>query len=426
MGNEFLVGTPPCARAMNRGATTRVSSRGSKMRMCMLASVATAIASLMSPLVHALNVTWVPNETRVSAQPDMIDYEFSQSRGMLAWSDETGHLWIANVDRNTGDFIPADGKGLMIDPDVMTFQDAQKTKNGPEWVSSAFGDAIVYTKYNGKHADGNSRIGYAFQAPNGAWSAGLLGPNFVRKAPYGSATDGDLAPRITYVDSLENHYWRELLNADTEKSIADFPASNYPIRHVRGARAVAYPRTVNGVDQVFYRDFDTNVVEQLTFDAGTKYEVWMWKAPEFNGEFVFMTLVDQVEARIYRKLPTGENGAMRWTPIYSKTAPAGNQMFSPEPFVWNGRSYFFMAMSVKPNKFRSEIWISNIDAASPVFKRITDNTELRTRTDPEVFVTSSGPLIYYNRLIPDESGRKPKSCRNPQCSDGVYRADPGL
>ena len=85
-----------------------------------------------------------------------------------------------------------------------------------------------------------------------------------------------------------------------------------------------------------------------------------------------------------------------------------------------------MAMSVRPNKFRSEIWISNIDAATPLFKRISDNTVLRTRTDPEVFITTKGPLIYYNRLVPDDGSGRPRPCRNSACSDGIYRADPGL
>src|SRR5262245_32227250 len=77
---------------------------------------------------------WEPNEKLVSSTPDLLDMEFSQSRGMLAWNDELGNLWIATVDRHTGDFYPADAKGILVDPDSMKFEDAQKTKNGPEWV----------------------------------------------------------------------------------------------------------------------------------------------------------------------------------------------------------------------------------------------------------------------------------------------------
>jgi hypothetical protein len=358
---------------------------------------------------------WLPNETQVSAQPDLIDFEFSQSRAQICWNDETGHLWIGNVDRATGAFVPADGKGILVDSDAMRFDDAQKTKNGPEWVSTAQGDFIVYTKYVGYHTDGNSRLGLAQTAPNGQWYRGLLGPDYARKGPYGSATPGDPAPRITYVDNRENHYWRELWNQSTEQPLADIPASNYPVRHVVGARALVYPLTVGTVDQAFYRDLDT----------GNKYEIWMWRAPEYGNEFVFMTLVDQVELRVYRKL-AGADGQLRWTAIYSRMAPDGNKIFSPEPFTYAGHSYIFMAQSVRPNKFHSEIWIANIDMATPLFRRISDNTLLRTRTDPEVFITDAGPMIYYNRLIPDDGLLRAKACRSLSCSEGVFRSDPGI
>jgi hypothetical protein len=368
---------------------------------------------------------WVPNETQVSSTPDLIDFEFSQSRAQFCWNDEIGNLWVGNVDRATGNFVPADGKGILVDPDSMRYADAQKTKNGPEWISTSQGDFIVYTKYVGYHTDGNSRIGLARTAPNGQWYGAVLGPDVARKAPYGSATPGDPAPRITYVDNRENHYWRELWDQSTERLMADIPASNIPVRHAIGERALGYTLTVDGVSQAFYRELDSGVVEQLTADPGNKDEVWMWRAPEYGNELVFMTLVDQVELRVYRKIAAGD-GQLRWTAIYSRQAPDGNKMFSPEPFTYAGRSYVFMSQSARPNKFRSEIWIANIDPAAPLYRRISDNTLLRTRTDPEVFITDAGPMIYYNRLIPDDGVLRPKACRSLSCSEGVFRADPGL
>ena len=378
--------------------------------------------------------SWVPNETVASPQADLIDYEFSQIRGQIVWNDEIGNLWLANVDRSTGLFVPQDGRGILIDNDSMRFEDAQKTKNGPEWVPTANGQVVVHTKYKGRHTDGNSRIAYAVENPDGTWTSTFLGPDLVRKAPYGSSVIGDPAPRISYVDNREVHYWRELWDPTSEKRIEDFPDSNYPVRHVGcavpgvpGTRAVLYPVNVNGIDQVFYRDFDTNVSRQITFDSGFKYEMWMWCAPELNNELVFFTLVDQVELRIYRNLPTGAGGALQWTPVYSHRARSGNQIFSPEPFTWNGKSYISMAQSVRPNKFRSEIWVANIDGAAPIFKRITPTEPLRTRTDPEVFITDSGPKIYYNKLVPELNDRGVyKPCRRPECSEGVWFADPGL
>src|SRR5262249_573199 len=101
-------------------------------------------AWLLALSVHA--GTWAPNATLVPTPADVLDPEFSQSLGMIVWGDAVGRLWIANVDRATGDFVPADGRGTLVDPYAQTYNDATKTYNGPEWVSTANGDQIVYTK----------------------------------------------------------------------------------------------------------------------------------------------------------------------------------------------------------------------------------------------------------------------------------------
>lgn len=393
-----------------------------------------ALAALAAVAGFAAAQTWSPNETQASAEAELIDYEFSQLRGQFAWNDTLGNLWIGGVDPATGLFVPADGRAILVDNDSMRFEDAQKTKNGPEWVGTTFGDMILHTKYMGRHTDGNSRIGIARENPDGTWTSGFLDPSDrVRKAPYSTLIPGDPTPRVTYVDNQQKHYWRELWNPASEVPIPDFPDSNYPIRNVLcqvpgvpGSNAVTYPVLVNGVEQIFYRQWGAAAPEQITFDAGNKYEVWMWCAPEFGNELVFFTLVDQIEVRVYRRLPQPD-GSLKWTPIYSQPAPRGNQIFSPEPFTWKGKSYFFMAQSVRGNKFRSEIWVSNIDASAPIFRRITPTEPLRTRTDPEVFITATGPKIYFNKLIPTLNDRgQYKPCRKPECSEGVWFADPGL
>jgi len=423
------------------------ASRGAAkcLTRCRRPGAAIGAVALLWGLATPVLAQWQPNETLASPQTDLIDPEFSQSRGMFVWNDCCGKLWIGKIDRSTGRFDPPDGKFMLVDPDSMTYQDAKKTKNGPEWVFTSIGDVIVYTRYSGYHTDGNSRIGYAYPkqgastcnyiSADGYWCATDLGPDVPRKAPYGSHTPGDPAPRIADVDNREVHYWRELWNPASERMIPDFPASNYPVRQtecsvlgVPGVRSVVYPLDVGGYQQAFMRDFDSGAVTQLTFDVGQKYEVWMWCAPEFGNELLFFTLVDQVELRVYRKLPVGPQGAMQWTPILSHFAPPGGQIFSPEPFVYAGKSYIFMSQKVEPNLFRSQIWIANIDAAAPMFKLITPLKPLVTRTDPEVFITDNGPYIYYNVLEnATRPNGQPKTCRDPvTCSLGVWFSDPGL
>ena len=144
--------------------TRLFASRAVAKRLARWGRPGAAIGAVVLLFVLATPVLaqWQPNETRASPQSDLIDYEFSQSRGMFVWNDCCGKLWIGKVDRSTGRFEPSDGKFMLVDPDSMTYQDARKTKNGPEWVSTSIGDVIVYTRYAGYHTDGNSRIGYAF------------------------------------------------------------------------------------------------------------------------------------------------------------------------------------------------------------------------------------------------------------------------
>ena len=101
----------------------------------------------------------------MSSQIDLIDPEFSQSRAQFIWNDEVGNLWIGNIDRDTGNFVPWDGKGILVDPDSMTYGDKNKTWNGPEWIRTLEGDHILYTKFKGRHTDRNARIGYAQARP---------------------------------------------------------------------------------------------------------------------------------------------------------------------------------------------------------------------------------------------------------------------
>ena len=411
-----------------------------------LASCLASAASMLSA-ASALAQPFTPNETLASPQKDLIDYEFSQSRGMLTWNDVDGKLWLASVDRATGLIVPSTGKGMLLDPDSMKFEDAQITKNGPEFVSTAGGDLIVTTKFDSpRHSARTARMSITapltaissctYISADGLWCTNFLPPDRPRIAPYGSNVDNDPAPRITYVDNEGNHYWRELLNPSTERPIVGMPPNNFPVRHVvcndptkPGARGIVYPiDDGTGTAQVFYSNFDVNVPVQLTFDSGEKYEVWMWCAPEFNNELVFYTLVDNVELRVYRYQPDSGTDPRPWKAVLRYMADNGHKIWSPEPFLYNGRSFIFMAQTVRPYNIRSEIWIASADPENMLFRRITPRTEpLVQRTEPEVFITDQGPLIYFNSFTPDVlSNGRPNSCRNPNCSRGVWFADPGL
>ena len=189
-------------------------------------------------------------------------------------------------------------------------------------------------------------------------------------------------------------------------------------------RAVMYAAPVEGTQQVFRYLLDTKTIEQLTFDAGNKDTgrsvPWLWRAPEFGGDFVLSTVSEESELRVYRQFA----GTSAFVLIHSAALPQGSRIGSPEWFVYNGKSYIFMAVFIGTNDYPSEVWISSIDPAAPLLRRITDTSLHRVRNDPEVFVTDNfGPLIYYNRYDPSIDPAHPL-CSD--CSEGVFRADPGL
>lgn len=367
---------------------------------------------------------WVPNETLVSPSPDLIDLEYSPSRAMYARVDLDGMLWVGRIDPATGDFLQPDGRETAVDALAQTIGDGRLTFTGPEWVTTPEGDQVVYTRFpkTGFHSAANARLGAAKPDAAGTWSGASLGPDVPRYGPFGSKTGVNPRGLITYVDNAKNKLYRELGDPATEAVVpGTAPGELNGVNIVNGAHALVYRLPVGSVWQAFRYDIDSHVLEQLTFDAGEKQTLWMWRAPEFD-DFELLALVDQVELRAYRRLPQPD-GTLRWTQFLSLTAPPGSTLSSLEYFTWDGRSYAFMEMTNSTERWPSSIWVASLDPAAPQFHRITADTPVRARTDPEVFITSRGPIIYYNRYDPAVN---PRRWYCAECSEGVYRADPGL
>jgi len=94
------------------------------MRTSLCARLARVVCySAVSALPLVASAQVAPSESLVSAQRDLIDFEFSQSRAAIAWCDKDGNLWTADVNRDTGLFVPSNGKGTLVDADAMTTGD---------------------------------------------------------------------------------------------------------------------------------------------------------------------------------------------------------------------------------------------------------------------------------------------------------------
>lgn len=363
----------------------------------------------------------------------MTDFEFDQPRARFAFSDFQGNLWIGKVDPTTGDFKPKNGKGLLVDTGTARATDFG---NGPEWLMGAAGPQLVYTKYlpDLPTSPVNARVARA-SVVGEAWVPTFIEADVPRTSPLGSLMAGDLAPRVTYdaPASLSgghhiNFYWREIEPSQNEVVVPGTYGTlpDATRRWVPGTHTVVFSRAFTdpqGMRQIqaFAYDTDSAVLEQLTFDDGYKKEVFLWRAPEFGYEYLAFAVVNGRELRLYRKLDDG-TGATAWTPINRWYSPAyAPFIWSPEPFVHNGKSYIFFVLSpsteiVDPT---APTQLGMVTPGSANITYLTDPNRELVRADPEVFITASGPYIYYNCYAV-------RTDTNPGGSIGVWRVDTAL
>lgn len=354
---------------------------------------------------------------------------FGQGNARFAFSDANYNLWLGYVDFQTGAFYPLSGQGQLLDVDVAAATDFG---NGPEWTFSAAGSQVMYTKYvAGKPKKAaNAGLGLATMV-NGSWSAGFVPGGMQRQSPAGTQDINDPAPRFSYFNDRTNEvFWRSVNDITTERVLPIGDGGNGIARRwVPGTAKVIYAAKVVGGDgverdQIFLYDSDSGEREQLTFEPTAKLGAFMWRAPEFDNDWVFFTVANRTRISVYRKLPDA-NGVLRWTVVKTVNTPgAAPFIWSPEFFVHNGRSYIFFQLSSSPlftdTSVPNQLAITGIDPFKVNFRLLTnDPSTPRVRIDPEYFITAQGPFIYYTRIIPSTPTR-------PPLNDGVWRVDTGL
>lgn len=365
---------------------------------------------------------FVPSEVKASPTRGLIDPEFNRAKGQFTWVDLQGSIWIGGIDKRTGELVPADGKGVLIERRGAADGGLGFTLNGPEWVLGGATDRIVYTRFlpDLPETPENARLGVAWQRADGTWTRRTLEPDVPLNGPYGSDTAGDPAPKISYNDAAGNRFWRELDRPGSEEALPGLPKEQFPVvRFARGDRAAIYPLAVDGVDQVFRYDLDSKALEQLTFGSGVKEQPWMWRAPEFGDELVLMSTVGKRRLVLYRK---GQDPAdpARWAPWSAITAPLDGRIFSTEPFTYDGKSYALMMVIV--GEYPTSIWVVDFDPVNPMLRRLTPELPDRARADPEVFITDAGPIVFFGRYDPTKGNYW--LCE--RCAEGLYRAETGI
>ena len=377
----------------------------------------------------------------------IIDYEFDWGRdgvdcpacnggdgnSRLAFTDAFYNLWVAHVDALTGDFVPADGKGILVDT-MAAF--ATDFGNGPEWGLSQLGSQLVYTKYSvatvpPTPADPQTAELAVASQSGGVWVPSVLDHGDKKQSPLATQDAGDAIPLLQYQDVAKvNTYWRWL---DAPLSQTKVPVKGYnagsrrwvPGTHKMILSARGLQGTMaSGFRSVFLYDTETGALDQITNEAANNQGAMMWRAPEYGGDFVFFTVRDGQQLVIYRQVSNAD-GSSNWVAISTVSMPAATPyVWSPEYFVHNGRSYIFFQMNPTSDSSDmtqpSRIGMVGILPENAALVDLTPaNAPDRVRMDPEYFITAQGPLIYYNRY-------KPQTDTKPFIGEGVWRVDTQL
>ncbi|MBZ8141675.1 hypothetical protein CLD22_17430 [Rubrivivax gelatinosus] len=362
---------------------------------------------------------------------------FGAGNARLAYIDRDHNLWVGYVDYYSGDFVPSDGKAKLVDTNTVA---PVEIGNGPEWMVSARGSELVYSRWTDgvPHSVSSFTLGYARmsgQSPTG-WVAGSVEGSQLRVMPVGTMDLGDATPSLHYqnvgIGGIPAAiYWRDFVRDAPAEVKLPFTNNDPGMtrRWIPGTRDIIItapalnPDTGLAFKQVFVYSTETGKKQQLTFDATNKLWAFMWKAPEFGNENVFFVMVGGTRIDIYRNLPRAD-GTARWRVVHSVTGSAATPYISsPEPFVHNGQSWILFSLSANPDLHDfvpSLIAVASADPARPELRILsTDNEPVRARRDPEYFITANGPYIYYNRYILGAD-------QTQQINEGVFRVDTGL
>ena len=340
-----------------------------------------------------------PTEVRVSDPSlSLIDPEFDTLQHRIVWQTAQGdQMWVGGIDPLTGDFVPASGRGTLLDTGLARITD---TANGPEWVYTDAGPQVLYTKLQGSVPV----LGHAWL--DGTWQTAVLAQSEGQFDPYGSLVPGDATPWVRYRrddDGVKALGLRQLGDDSTDHLLPTW-ARNGRWSTSGHLITAAVPSAVTPW-QIYTWDPVLRVAERLTTDIDTgKDNPFFLDMPEYGGETGLVLsrshgqddltrTAAQTELALYRKL-----GGV-WQPVHIIPAPPGYpRIWSPEPFTWQGRSYvLFNASNATTYDGVSvgHLWVASLDPAGPLVLRRVCGDAPANRRDPEAYTAGARPWLYF-------------------------------
>jgi len=358
---------------------------------------------------------------------------FGQGNSRLNWTDRQGNLWVAHLDPTTGLLNTPLANDELADTNAFFWN---VYGNGPEWAfSTQNGEVIsqlVYTRHKPNEPAKTGFAGAAFATMvNGVWTAQFL-PGAIGKGVASQGTNNSNLPEGSQCNSdpVATAIWKNFATpqqvftepvssaAGTAPTLTPFGAfANgigerfVPCTHQLLFQGLAPPGPQGHVfQQVYWYDWDTQVVQQLTADATTKYGGFMFQAPDFNDSYIFFTIANRLTLNVYQQTGVNANGSPAFTKVNSiaSTDPAEPYINSAEPFINctpTCETYVYMTVAKTPTAQQGVttpigLAVAALNPATPMFTILApaSYTDPVQRLDPEYFVTANGPYLYYNRV----------------------------
>lgn len=342
--------------------------------------------------------------------------EFTADMQYMVWFELTdrqgnGIVWHCGVDPQTGNLIPADGKGFRA------------------FESNIYGRANPGLDTDGAFYVGADRAGnLLFVRPTSPSSGEIqllpTPPDALRRAIYPTALPGQAGGYVFWIRD-ENapgatnpqNKWVELqyISIDAPEQIHIVERQTRPsrlgfapldsgfARWMKGRPALTYGfEAEDGTVQVRLLDLtQPNPAPQaVTNDSGDKIDPYGWF---WNGQEILIPGIDaQARLHVYTRVPGEPRFSLAETivpPASHLSRPALAQ--SAEPILFGGQAYFTYQINEAGRNFwdvtfgkPGEIWLSTLLQSPAQQWLLTDS--LTAKAEPEPFIGETQVWVFYN------------------------------
>ena len=410
-------------------------------------SIATVTMTPAQPFVEQLVSPDVTGEIEFDWGRDGLycgSCNFGAGNSRLAWTDRDSNLWVSGVDPATGAFDPVNGEAHEVTTTAYVWSE---WGGGPQWAFSTPPGAasnnpvsqLVYTGWMPGKSPTYEWTGAALatQIDASAWETGFFpgayAPdtnNTLLPQPSQCPTDASAYAIFETLGDPGNPLQREFTEpvsraAGTMPTPAPIRESGSTAndRWVPCTTALTFEAAVsNGtqtMEQVFWYDRITQNVEQLTFDAATKQGTQLFRAPDYGGNYLLITVAANNTLQIYEQLngATSPTGAPVMTLLanFNSPDPVEPYFFQPQAFIHctaeapTCQTYLVVGLSAVPNVQNTQptgLALMSLDPAQQgfVIMAAAESIPAAQRLNFAYFITSQyGPVIMYDRALTQTS-----------------------